>query len=184
MVARDMRFPCKNLLIVILGTVSGFAGVVSIGSATQMEMVSIQARQAQTRTISAVLPSRTEVKLKNDGSKFGKLSAIDSRRQQLTLVLQNGQLELISISRVEKVVFQRINPITGEDIGPIQGDRRNWSNLPLANLQIQNNGNQIEVKLPCPVSPQTCQEQRADYTIEELSFPTTSKVSLSVSVAK
>lgn len=179
-----MHFPYKSLLVAILGTLTGFLGIVQIVLASPMERASTQVAQVQIKTISAVLPNQTEVMLKGSGSKFGKLSAIDPKGGQLTLVLENGRSESIDISRIEKIVFRSVNPVTGKPLGPIQGEQRTWSGVSLSNLKIQANGSRMEVRLPCAVDSKVCQERGTSYTVEELSFSDSSKVSLSISVAK
>ncbi|HEY9830840.1 MAG TPA: hypothetical protein V6D26_09680 [Stenomitos sp.] len=136
------------------------------------------------QNVSAVLPASTEVRLKSGNSKFGKLTALDPERRKFTIVLQNGDSELIPISQAEKIMFRSVNPIDGKDLGSPQGDTRNWSELPLANVSIQPNGNRAQIRLPCKVDSDVCKRPIASYTVKELSFSNGNKVNLRVVVAR
>jgi hypothetical protein len=177
---------CHNALVILfLASTVGQAIYIKEVTAHQTEPVQTRIAQGQTRVVSAVLPPLTEVMLKNTGSKFGKLTTLDPKNQQLTLLLQNGESELIATAQIAKVLFRREDPtVSREDLGPPQGEKRKWPNIPQENLKIQANGNRVEVRLPCEVDPTACKEKGASYTIQELSFATKNKLTLVVLVAK
>jgi hypothetical protein len=180
-----MQIPYMKLVNILLATTIGFGGCAAVVSASQTKLAPVIVAQSQVQNISAILPASTEIVLKSGGSKFGKLTAIDIKRRKLTLVLQNGDSELIPISQVENIVFRRFDPITCIhcDPGPLQGDTRNWE-LPLANVSIQPNKNRAGIRLPCEVDSDVCKRPIASYTVKELSFTDGNKVNLRVVVVR
>jgi len=176
----------KELVAVLLASIVWQAGYAK--EATAYKIGPTQTRIAQvlpiSTRISAVLPSYTEVTLKSGGSKFGKLTAINPKNQKLTLSLQNGQFESISTPEIEKVEF-RINDgtVEGKPLPKLQGETRTWSNIPLSSLKVQAEKNRTEVRLPCAADSRVCKERGTSYTLKELLFTTTNKVTLVVIVA-
>jgi hypothetical protein len=180
-----MKIPYMRLVNLFVSI--GIVGFTTVVFASETKPYEIIKSQSQVQNISAVMRNSTEVVLKSGGSKFGKLTAIDIKEQNLTLVLQNRDSELIPISQVEKIMFRNISPLVcgkPDCLGPLQGDISNWSKLPLANLRIQPDKNRLQIKLPCELAPNVCKKPVASYTVEELSFVDFNKVSLRVVIAR
>lgn len=180
-----MQIPYVKLINVLLATGIGFGGLAAEVSVSKAKLAAVIVAQSQFQNLSAVLPASTEVTLRSGNSKFGKLTALDAKGQKFNLVLQNGKSELISIAQVATIRFWSIDPITGKRLSPLQGgETRNWSNIPLANVKIQANGNRAQIKLPCEVDSDVCKRPIASYTVEELSITDGNKVTLSVVIAR
>ncbi|WP_414569457.1 hypothetical protein [Nostoc sp. CCY 9925] len=193
-----MYIPYMKLVNILLATTIGFGGCaavvstsktklapVAVVSASKTKLAPVIVAQSQVQNVSAVMPASTEVTLKSGGSKFGKLTAINPKGRKFTLLLQNGKPELIPIAQVAIIRFWSIDPITGKRLSPLQGgEARNWSNIPLANVTIQPNGNRAEIRLPCVTDSDVCKRPIASYTVTELLFPDGNKVTLSVVVAR
>ena len=152
--------------------------------AHQTEFPETTLAQAQTRTISTILPSYTEIMLETGESKFGKLTAIEPEAKKLTLVLHNEQYDSTALSEIERVEF-RIDDgtVRGKPLPPFLGEKRTWPNVPLDKLRVLPDKGRVEVTLPCTANTRECQEKRTSYRLDELSFPDENKVTLVVSAA-
>lgn len=179
-----MQILQKGLVITLLAAMMGQTEDVNSLTAIHNQPASplIVQTQPTYRNVRAVVPNYAEIVLKTSGSKFGKLKAIDSKNQNLTIVLQNEQSEQIAISRVEKVLFRIADgTVMGKELPRPQGEIRTWPNVSLTNLKILNKGNSSEVKVPCAIDASVCQEHGTIYTIREILFPTKEKITLVIS---
>ena len=174
--AKNMKISLKRLVIAFLAAITGLAIF------TNKEVSdSTQIAQSQLTVVPAVLPSVAQVTLKNGSSKSGRLTEVDSQKQQLVLTRANQSVS-IPTAQIEKVQFFR--EIRGE-IKPliIKGENREWSNISLSNLRIKDaEKGQVEISLPSEVDPRLDSDRDVIYVIEELSFPETDQVIVSVIV--
>lgn len=76
--------------------------------------------------------------MKKGGSRSGRLTAIDSQKQQLTIT-QGGKSQSIAIYQIEKVKFLQRDPtVSGEnELPPIRGEQRTWTGILLSNIKIK-----------------------------------------------
>ena len=171
-----MKIFLKKLVIALFAATTGLTIFTHKGVSD-----SAQIAQSQLKVVQVVLPSVAQVTLKDGSSMSGRLTEVESQKQQLVLTRANQSVS-IPTAQIDKVQFFR--EINGKVLPPvIKGENRNWSNISLSNLRIRDaEKGQVEISLPSEVDPRLDSDRGVIYVIEELSFPEADKVIVSVIV--
>ncbi|GAB1540909.1 hypothetical protein NUACC21_35780 [Scytonema sp. NUACC21] len=155
----------------------------TLGSAKEISVVHPKnADQAEIQSFAVTFPPVARVMLKEGGSRSGRLTAIDSQKQQLTIA-QGGKSHSIAISQIEKVKFQQGDPTVpgGNDLPPIRGEQRTWTGILLSNIRIKDvNKGRAEVIFPPGISVSTRGGKLSLYVVQEVLFESDGKVTIQI----
>lgn len=182
-----MKFYLK-IIVAILALTTGIAANSSALKSQNVEKKNLLLTQAQVQVqpvaVSVALPELANVQLKGGESLSGRVTAIDSSGQTLSMQ-RSGQTLPVSLKEVEKVVFRndatvyRSNGrqiIRGERDRP-KGQPVTWNNLPLGTFTIKNatQGLAVVNLVPPVVSPERLRGVQAvakdrQYVVDEMRF--------------
>ncbi|BAY47320.1 hypothetical protein SAMD00079811_49380 [Scytonema sp. HK-05] len=178
----------KVLFVVVVATATGLVANSQAVTGQNVEKKNLLLTQAQVQVqpvaISVALPELADVSLKGGKSLSGRVTAIDSSAQTLSMQRSDKTLP-VPLKEVEKVVFRngatayRSNGqqiIRGERDRP-KGQPVTWNNLPLGTFTIKNatQGLAVVNLVPPVVSPerllgiQSVAKDR-QYVVDEMQF--------------
>jgi len=181
-----MKSYFKILFVVVVATVTGLVANSEAVTGQNVEQKNLLLTQAQVQpvAVSVALPELADVSLKGGKSLSGRVTAIDSSGQTLSMQ-RSGKTLPVPLKQVEKVVFrngatvyrtdgQQI--IRGERDRP-KGQQVTWNNLPLGTFTIKNatQGLAVVNLVPPVVSPerligvQSVAKDR-QYVVDEMQF--------------
>jgi hypothetical protein len=170
-----------SLFTAILGDMKYPDGVV-----LRNYLAPVQIVQSQAQVVPVVLPPFVEVTLKpNDQKKLGKLTNLNPQQRSLTIT-RGEQSETIPINKIKQVIgLEDDNGVPGSPLRPPRGEKRNWQNIPLGSLKIQDpHQGGAKISLPTGVDPKISSDRNALYVIAELSFSMVNQMNMTIFVLK
>ena len=178
----------KILFVVVVATATALVANSQAVSSQNLEQKNFLLTQAQVKpepvAVSVALPELADVSLKGGKSLSGRVTAIDSSGQTLSMQ-RSGKTLPVPLKQVEKVVFRNgatVYRTDGQQI--IRGERDRpkgqqvlWNNLPLGTFTIKNatQGLAVVNLVPPVVSPerligvQSVAKDR-QYVVDEMQF--------------
>ncbi len=181
-----MKSYFKILFVMVVATVTGLVANSQAVTGQNVEKKNLLLTQAQVQpvAVSVALPELADVSLKGGKSQSGRVTAIDSSGQTLSMQ-RSGKTLPVPLKQVEKVVFRNgatVYRTDGQQI--IRGERDRpkgqqvlWNNLPLGTFTIKNASQGLAVVnlVPPVVSPerligvQSVAKDR-QYVVDEMQF--------------
>jgi hypothetical protein len=181
-----MKSYFKILFVMVVATVTGLVANSQAVTGQNVEKKNLLLTQAQVQpvAVSVALPELADVSLKGGKSQSGRVTAIDSSGQTLSMQ-RSGKTLSVPLKQVEKVVFRNgatVYRSNGQQI--IRGERDRpkgqqvlWNNLPLGTFTIKNASQGLAVVnlVPPVVSPerligvQSVAKDR-QYVVDEMQF--------------
>lgn len=142
-----------------------------------------QTTQVQTQAILVLLPSYTQIILRDGSSMSGNLTGFDVSSQQLTLS-RGDRSQSVLFTQVERVTFQTDDSgVPGRGVPPIRGERRTWSGVPVNNFRILNaSQGQAEIRLPLSIDSRISSDHGVVYALEEFSFSSENELDIGIIV--
>lgn len=187
-----MKDILKFIAITSLISMTGSAGYSSPGLTQPTPSTSTEVIRSF-EPIAVVFPSSVEIKLKNNSTRSGRLTNIDSQTKQITIESSN-QTKTVNIKEIERIMFNGEVVLLNGDKIVIRGEsnqsspnnnQKVWQE-PLKNFKITdaNKGN-AEVTLSSVTDPLQLKgilavAQKSSYVVEEIQFESSGKIQIRV----
>ncbi len=181
-----MKSYFKILFVMVVATVTGLVANSQAVTGQNVEKKNLLLTQAQVQpvAVSVALPELADVSLKGGKSQSGRVTAIDSSGQTLSMQ-RSGKTLSVPLKQVEKVVFRNgatVYRSNGQQI--IRGERDRpkgqqviWNGLPLGTMTIKNANQGLAVVnlTPPVVSPERLLGIKSvardrQYVVDEMQF--------------
>ncbi len=181
-----MKSYFKILFVMVVATVTGLVANSQAVTGQNVEKKNLLLTQAQVQpvAVSVALPELADVSLKGGKSQSGRVTAIDSSGQTLSMQ-RSGKTLSVPLKQVEKVVFRNgatVYRTNGQQI--IRGERDRpkgqqviWNGLPLGTMTIKNANQGLAVVnlTPPVVSPERLLGIKSvardrQYVVDEMQF--------------